>query len=89
MIRNWSNQIPHPALKTEREITKYIKWQQFTKYTRDKPNEQLFPRQMVIRSLKITKYVTNIIGEPNYKYGEQEQVTVRNDNRSTALERSV
>ena len=31
MIRNWYNQIPHPALKTKREITKYIKWQQSTK----------------------------------------------------------
>ena len=29
------------------------------------------------------------IGEPKYKYGQQEQVTVRNHNRSTALERSV
>ena len=27
--------------------------------------------------------------EPKYKYGQQEQVTVRNHNRSTALERSV
>ena len=33
MIRNWYNQIPHPALKTKREITKYINWQQFTKGT--------------------------------------------------------
>ena len=32
-------QIPHPALKTKREITKYINWQQFTKGTRGKPNE--------------------------------------------------
>ena len=39
--------------------------------------------------LKFTKYVTNIIAEPKYKYGQQEQVTVRNHNRSTALERSV
>ena len=31
----------------------------------------------------------NIIAEPKYKYGQQEQVTVRNHNRSTALERSV
>ena len=30
-----------------------------------------------------------IIAEPKYKYGQQEQVTVRNHNRSTALERSV
>ena len=34
MIRNWYNQIPHPVLKTKREITKYIKWRQFTKRTR-------------------------------------------------------
>ena len=27
MIRNWYNQIPHPALKTKREITKFINWQ--------------------------------------------------------------
>ena len=40
MIRNWYNQISHPALKTEKEITKYINWQQFTKGTRAKPNEQ-------------------------------------------------
>ena len=39
--------------------------------------------------LTFTKYVTNIIAEPKYKYGQQEQVRVRNHNRSTALERSV
>ena len=73
MIRNWYNQVPHPALRTKngadliiskkinndqeliqsdptscphnkREITKYINWQQFTKGTHGKPNEQLFPR---------------------------------------------
>ena len=44
MIRNWYNQIPHPALKTKREITKYINWQQCTKGTRGKQNEQLFPK---------------------------------------------
>ena len=49
MIRNWYNQIPHPALKIKREITKYINWQQFTKGTRSKPNEQLFPRQVIIQ----------------------------------------
>ena len=88
MIRNWYNQIPHPALKTKREVTKYINWPQFTKGTRGKPNEQLFPKQVVIQ-LQFTKYVTNIIAEPKYKYRHQEQVTVRNHNRSTALERSV
>ena len=30
-----------------------------------------------------------LIAEPKYKYGQQEQVTARNYNRSTALERSV
>ena len=30
-------------------VTKYINWQQFTKGTRDKPNEPLFPRQVVIQ----------------------------------------
>ena len=40
-------------------------------------------------SFYVTKYVTNIIAEPKYKYGQQEQVIVRNHNRSTALERSV
>ena len=52
MIGNWYNQIPHPALKTKREITKYINWQQFTKGTRGK-HEQLFPRQVVIQLPKI------------------------------------
>ena len=49
MIRNWYIQIPHPALKTKREITKYINWQQFTKGIRGKPNEQLIPKQVVIQ----------------------------------------
>ena len=69
--------------------TKYINCQQFTKGTRGKPNEQLFPKQVVIQLPKIYKYVTNIIAEPKYKYGQQEQVTVRKHNKSTALERSV
>ena len=53
MIRNWYNQIPHSALKTKREITKYINWQQFKKGIRGKPNKQLFPRQVVIQLPKI------------------------------------
>ena len=48
-----------------------------------------FPNRWSFRYLKFTKYVTNIIAEPKYKYRQQEQVTVRNHNRSTALERSV
>ena len=67
MIRKWYNQIPYPALKTKREITKYINWQQFTKDTRGKPNEQFFPRQVVIQ---LPKYVTHIIDEQKYKYGQ-------------------
>ena len=88
MIRNRYNPVPHPALKIKREITKYINWQQFTKGTRGLPNEQLFPKQVVIQLPKIYK-ICHIIAEPKYKYGQQEQVTVRNHNRSTALERSV
>ena len=53
---------------------------------RDKPNEQLFPRQVVIH---LPKYVTNIPDEPKYKYGQKRQVTVWNHNRRTALEQSV
>ena len=53
IIRNWYNQIPHPALKTKREITKYINWQQYTKGMHCKPNEQLFPRQVVIQLPKM------------------------------------
>ena len=36
-----------------REIAKYKNWEQFTKSTRGKPNEQLFPRQVVIQLPKI------------------------------------
>ena len=53
MVRKWYNQIPHPALKTKRETTKYINGQQFMKGTRGKPNEQLFLRQVVIQLPKI------------------------------------
>ena len=48
-----------------------------------------FPNRWSFSYLKFTKYVINIIAEPKYKYGKQEQVTVRNHKRSTALERSV
>ena len=58
MIRNWYNQITYPTLKTKRETTKYINSQQFTKGTRGKPNEQLFPRQMVIQLSKIYSYMS-------------------------------
>ena len=39
--------------KPKRKITKYINWQQFTKGTRGKPNEQVFPRQVVVQLPKI------------------------------------
>ena len=48
-----------------------------------------FRNRLSFSYLKFTKYVTNIIAEPKCKYGQQEQVTVRNHNSSTALERSV
>ena len=45
-----------------------------------------FPNRWSFSYLKFTKYVTNIIAEPKYKYGQREQVTVRNHNRwSTSL----
>ena len=44
MIRNKYNQIPHPTLETKRERT-----QAFTTDTHSKPNEQLFPKQVVIQ----------------------------------------
>ena len=88
MIRNWYNQIPHPALKTKKETTKYINWRQFTKGTLGNQMNSSFPNRWSFSYLKFTKYVTNLIAEPKYKYGQQEQVTVRNHNRSTALERS-
>ena len=59
MPRNWYNQIP----QNQKGLTKCINWQQFTKGTRGKTNEQLFPRQVVIQ---VPKYVTHIIGEPKY-----------------------
>ena len=45
-----------------------------------------FPNRWSFSYLKFTKYVTNIIVEPKYKYGQQEPVTVRNHNRSTSKE---
>ena len=43
-----------------------------------------FPNTWSFSYLKFTKYVTNIIVEPKYKYGQQEKVTVRNHNRKAA-----
>ena len=44
---------PTSCPQNQRETTKYINWLQFTKGTRGKPNEQLFPRQVVIHLPKI------------------------------------
>ena len=46
---------PNSCPQNQKGITKYINWQQFMKVTRGKPNEQLFPRQVVIRLPKIYK----------------------------------
>ena len=40
--------IPTSSLKTKKEITKYINWQQFTEGTRGKSYEQVFSKQVVI-----------------------------------------
>ena len=89
MIRNRYNQIPHPALKTKREITKYETDSSLRKALAVNRMNSPFPNRWSFSYLKLTKYVTNIIADPKYKYGQQEQVTVRNHNRSTAFERSV
>ena len=34
-----------------------------------------FPNRWSFSYLKCTKYVANMIAEPKYKYGQQEQVT--------------
>ena len=44
-----------------------------------------FPNRWSFSYLKFTKYVTNIIAEPKYKYGQQEQVTVRNHQQKYRL----
>ena len=77
---------PISCPQNQKGMPKYINWQQFTKGMRGKPNKQLFPRQVVIQ---LPKYVNHIIRDPKYIYEQQEQVTARNHNRSTALERSV
>ena len=82
--------IPHPTLKTKREITKITLIDgSLRKALAVNQMNSSFPNRWSFSYLKFTKYVTNIIAEPKYKYGQQEQVTVRNHNSSTALERSV
>ena len=80
MIRNWYNQIPYPALKTKREITKYINWRQFTKGTRGKQNEQLFPKyfyQYIPLSSRDKAIFTFSEFEPRQRLG-QSQMTFDN-----------
>ena len=48
-----------------------------------------FPNRWSFSYLKFTKCFISRTAEPKYKYGQQEQVTVKNHNRNTALERSV
>ena len=52
MIRNWYKLDPIACPKIKRELTKYINCQQFPKSTRNKPDEQLFARQVVIHLQK-------------------------------------
>ena len=73
MIRNWYNQIPYPALKTKREITKYINWRQFTKALAANRMNSSFPNKWSFSYLKFTKYVTNMIAELKHKHRQQEQ----------------
>ena len=69
MIRNWYIQIPYPALKTKRDITKYINWLQLSKGTRGNRMNSSFHYRWSFSYLKFTKYVTNIIAEPKHKGG--------------------
>ena len=78
--------VTNPEALKQGKLNEWTTYMQFTKCTRGKQNEQLFPRKVVIQ---LPKYAIHITGEPKYKYGQQEQVTVRNHNRNTALERSV
>ena len=48
-----------------------------------------FPNRWSFSYLKFTKYVTNIIAESKYEYGQQEQVTVRNQNRRNPRKKLV
>ena len=47
--------------------------------TRGKPSGHLFPSQVVIQ---LPKYVTHILSESKYTYGQQEQVTQGNHKRN-------
>ena len=63
MIRNWYNQIPYPALKTKREITKYINWRQFTKGTRGQHNI----RHEALRKIPLSGHIADCSDkEPKY-----------------------
>ena len=76
MIKNWYNQVPYPALKTKREITKYINDSSLRKARALTERTAISQTGDHLAARGFLKYVTNIIGEPNYKYGQQEQVTM-------------
>ena len=81
MIRNKYHQIPNPTFKTlgkETQSQKLIK--KITKDTHSKPNEQLFPKQVVIQlpclktaatSIFYLFYILNYIPEQNRKHDGQ------------------
>ena len=74
MIRNCYNQIPYPALKTKREITKYINWQQFTKGTRGKASLLSKTRDCTVRWFQIPPVRTNQISN-NVSFTFQHHLT--------------
>ena len=61
MIRYWYNHIQHPILNTKREKKDSHKiWPTPMKDMHRKPNEQLFPKQVVIPLPKLKKAATSI-----------------------------
>ena len=78
MIRSWYNQIPYPALKTKREITKCTHWQQFTKGTCGKPMNSSFPDRWSFSYPNLTR----ICHPTKVSIRTARKVTVRNHNRS-------
>ena len=83
-IRNWSNQIPTPALKPKRVITN-ITNSQNTKITYGKPSEQLFPKRWPLGNRNRTKINMNTRRAKRH----QKQVTEKPQKKTTALERKA
>ena len=59
LIRNWYNQIPYPALKTKREITKYINYISLRKVCSVNQMDSSFPDRWSFSYLNLTKNVTH------------------------------